>query len=154
MRLTLLHRLFNRSNIDCPRCLGKGHVDLDDIRRLKKELIWIPGECAYCNGLGKVSSKMPSKVSVDNTYLTIELPKEEKNRIANNDPYALQRADLYNKEVNRLILEIEYLHFTGKLPPSIIADFYFLSNPKSILSLGEKNEFIEYIEKIIKHKTM
>ena len=37
--------------IDCPRCLGKGHVDLQDIKRLRRELFWEPGpHCAYCDG--------------------------------------------------------------------------------------------------------
>lgn len=28
---------------DCPSCLTKGHVDQNDIIRLKREGIWVPG---------------------------------------------------------------------------------------------------------------
>ena len=42
------------SMVQCPRCLGKTHVDQEDIRRLGREMEWIPGPCAYCEGTGKV----------------------------------------------------------------------------------------------------
>src|SRR5690348_13904757 len=69
---------FFKSKVECPRCLGKGNVDLDDIIRLGKKGIWIPGKCAYCNGKGKVSSDMLSKVKADNPYLTTNTSKEER----------------------------------------------------------------------------
>ena len=47
------------STIECPRCLGKKHVDQDDIIRLNREEQWLPGPCAYCNELGIVDSDMP-----------------------------------------------------------------------------------------------
>ncbi len=49
----------------CPRCLGNGYVDLNDIKRLKKELDWLPGQCTYCHGKGKVSYHKLVTVSVD-----------------------------------------------------------------------------------------
>ena len=38
----------------CPRCLGKGFVDLNDIKRLGKETRWEQGACPYCGGQGNV----------------------------------------------------------------------------------------------------
>lgn len=38
----------------CPRCIGKGFVDLNDIKRLGKEEDWIQGCCKYCDGNGEV----------------------------------------------------------------------------------------------------
>jgi hypothetical protein len=43
--MNILKRFFGRSaNLDeCPRCLGKGHVDMNDIVRLGQELKWSRG---------------------------------------------------------------------------------------------------------------
>ncbi len=38
----------------CPRCLGKGFVDLNDIKRLGMEKEWEQGYCHYCSGQGDV----------------------------------------------------------------------------------------------------
>ena len=43
--------------ITCPRCLGKGEVDIEDIQRLLMEEYWSPGDCGYCEGVGKVNIK-------------------------------------------------------------------------------------------------
>ena len=58
---------------ECPRCLGKGHVDKKDIKRLNRELEWMPGTCAYCDGTGKVDDKMLQSTSADDANLTYEL---------------------------------------------------------------------------------
>lgn len=44
----------NKKTMICPRCLGKGFVDLNDIKRLGKEEDWIQGCCKYCDGNGEV----------------------------------------------------------------------------------------------------
>jgi hypothetical protein len=38
----------------CPRCFGKGFVDLNDIIRLGMEEEWEQGYCDYCDGQGNV----------------------------------------------------------------------------------------------------
>jgi DnaJ-class molecular chaperone len=38
----------------CPRCYGKGFVDLNDIKRLGMEKEWKQGFCRYCEGEGEV----------------------------------------------------------------------------------------------------
>jgi hypothetical protein len=38
----------------CPRCYGKGFVDLNDIKRLGMEQEWGQGFCRYCDGEGNV----------------------------------------------------------------------------------------------------
>ena len=43
----------------CPRCMGKGFVDLDDIRRLGKKLEWGQGYCRYCDAQGFVERGKP-----------------------------------------------------------------------------------------------
>src|SRR5882757_11229839 len=103
--MNLLSRLFsNKSNkIQCPRCLGKGHVNSDDIKRLNKELKWRPGSCAYCNGSGKVSAKTAAKVSIDLTYLVNELPPGEKNKLINGAQDAKYRAKVYDEKADDFI---------------------------------------------------
>jgi serine/threonine protein kinase len=51
--------------VACPRCLGKGFVDENDIKRLKREFEWIPGNCAYCDGVGKVTQEKAVSVPAD-----------------------------------------------------------------------------------------
>ncbi|MDP2161858.1 MAG: hypothetical protein Q8K02_15355 [Flavobacterium sp.] len=147
--MNLLNKLFTKSKIDCPRCLGKGKVDLEDIKRLKKELIWLPGKCAYCNGLGKVSSDMPTKVSVDNSYLTIDITQEERNKLINNDPDAIERANHFDAEIDDYIKQVKYLHFVAKLEANMIADFYLIPKANHEILPNEKEDLLNYIEKII-----
>jgi hypothetical protein len=49
-----LDKLNTSNNMTCPRCYGKGFVDLNDIKRLGKEQGWGQGFCRYCDGEGKV----------------------------------------------------------------------------------------------------
>jgi len=51
---------FDDGMMTCPRCLGKGYVDLDDIRRLSMEHQWSPGSCLYCNAQGRVERGKPN----------------------------------------------------------------------------------------------
>ena len=43
-----------KSEMICPRCLGKGFVDLNDIKRLDRENEWDQGYCRYCDAQGFV----------------------------------------------------------------------------------------------------
>ena len=149
--MNFITRLFYGPKVDCPRCLGKGQVDWDDIKRLKKELRWIPGKCAYCNGTGNVSKKMLSKVSVDNAYLTNNLTEQERKNVINNDWNALQRAKLLEEQVNDFIMQVEYLHFNANLEAKTIAELYLIPKTKSEVSSTEKAELIDYIEEIIEN---
>jgi hypothetical protein len=103
-------RLFKQNKIveksSCPRCLGKGHVDTEDIIRLKKNGEWDPGPCAYCNASGSVDKGMLFKVAVDAGYLTADLSEEERNAIINTD-YKLGGCPV--TEYNRLWLEKGFL---------------------------------------------
>jgi hypothetical protein len=44
----------DKQKMICPRCLGKGFVDLNDIKRLGMEKDWEQGYCQYCYGDGDV----------------------------------------------------------------------------------------------------
>ncbi|HEY4965635.1 MAG TPA: hypothetical protein VII28_04510 [Puia sp.] len=85
--MNFFSRLFNRSETpplhSCPRCLGKGHVDKDDIIRLKQQGKWRTGVCAYCQGTGKVNRKILSNVAPDATHLTTALSDTVRDFIIN-----------------------------------------------------------------------
>lgn len=147
--MNLINKLFNTSKVNCPRCLGKGNVDLDDIKRLKKELFWLPGKCAYCNSSGKVSSEMLTKVSVDNSYLTIDITQEERNKLINNDPNALERANRFDREIDGFIKQVIYLHFVAKLDANTIADFYLIPKAEHEILPNEKEDILNHIKLII-----
>ncbi|MEW5677246.1 hypothetical protein ABGT15_13105 [Flavobacterium enshiense] len=150
--MNLINKLFNKPKVDCPRCLGKGNVDWDDIKRLGQELKWLPGECAYCNATGKVTSEMLSKISVDNMYLTTDITQDERQKLINNDSDALERAAYYEMEVNGFIKQVEYLYFNANLNLGTIVEFYLINKTELEISPSEKEKFIDYIERIIEHK--
>jgi len=155
--MSFFNRLLGQNpSIQCPRCLGKGHVDWDDIKRLKQELRWRPGKCAYCKGKGKVSPGLINKVAVDTSYLTSDLPIVEQQRVLGNESGAMKRASLFDTKINTVIDQILYLHFICKLDADKIADFYLLANIRELYANGtyesEKEELIDYVNRVIASK--
>lgn len=138
--------------IDCPRCLGKGHVDIGDIKRFGKELFWGPGKCAYCNAIGKVPQDRIEKIGADFEYLTTDLTSTERHKVINSDKEALERANTYKKEVLKLIEEIRNLYYIENKEPDEIADFLSNKHGRLAFPSSERNETIEYIEKVIKQQ--
>jgi len=138
--------------VDCPRCLGKGHVDLEDIKRLKKELFWVPGKCAYCNGIGKVPPDRIEKVSVDFEYLTTDLSSLERHKVINANEQALQRANQQKQAVQEFINEIVHQYFIENKEPNDIVNYIFEKQNILVYSEDDKQELIEYIDKVIKSK--
>lgn len=67
----------NMNTIECPRCLGKKHVDTDDIKRLNRQNDWLPGACAYCDEKGFVESTMIENVPVDQIDIANKMGIEE-----------------------------------------------------------------------------
>lgn len=138
--------------VDCPRCLGKGKVDLEDIKRLKKELFWKPGKCAYCNGIGKVPPDRIEKLPADFEYLTTNLPSWERHKVINGDRDALNRASEYKELVQKFVEEIEHLYYIDNKEPGEIANHFILKQGQSAYSESDKQELLTYIEKVIKSK--
>ncbi len=61
----------------CPRCMGKGHVDHNDIQRLSMAVDAF-GPCNYCESTGSVlkGSPLVSDVTVQNSKGQMVIPKE------------------------------------------------------------------------------
>ena len=150
--MNFINRIFRSNMVDCPRCLGKGNVDLEDIKRLKKELFWAPGKCAYCNGIGKVPPDRIEKISAGFEYLTTDLPSWERHKVINGNGDALKRADEFKEVFEKIIKEIEHQYYIENKEPIEIADQLFQMQGRLEYSESEKQEVIEYVEKVINSK--
>lgn len=145
--MSFIDKVFGSNKIECPRCLGKGNVDEEDIRRLNKTLKWRPGRCAYCAGKGLVTKIVLDRVEVDNEYLTTDLPLSERKLLIGRDLNALKRAKRYMAETDRYIDGIKYLSNVGNLSAIEIADFYSIY--VSEVDEKYKKELREYIVKVV-----
>jgi len=144
--------LFKNSDLQCPRCLGKGFVGPDDIRRLNRQLKWAPGPCAYCDASGKVTEELLSKVAVDTTYLTIDLPESEIEKIKNGDEATIEKGKLQELFIDNLINYIEDQYLNNNMNAESIADLYLKTEDEKAVFSVEKENLLQYIHKIIQLK--
>jgi len=154
--MNFFKKLFNRtkaatSTIQCPRCLGKGHVDLSDIKRLGKEFVWGPGKCAYCNGTGRVDPDIVSKEAVNASYLTLNLSKSERKKVINGDSAARERMRAFDSNVERVTGEIIELYYVKNLEAEEIAELYVKASEEAghKKSIREKQEMLAFINHVI-----
>lgn len=137
--------------IQCPRCLGKGHVDTEDIKRLGRELTWRPGSCAYCNGAREVPADMAKQVSPGEAYLTTDLTQQERKQVIDGTPEAKARMQVFRQRTDRVIQDIVTLHFVRKLDVEEIAELFMGAAPEfnAEAYAKEKKDVIAYINKVI-----
>ena len=153
--MNFLQRLFNRQRketVECPRCLGKGNVDQDDIKRLGQELYWRPGKCAYCKGAGRVDVKLIGKVAPDEAYLTVNLPTGEIELLFAGDSRAMQRKEKSKAEFELLITKIRMLHFEQTRSAEEIAKILmgsYMIAPKGFDVQTYRREIISFIKSVI-----
>jgi hypothetical protein len=150
--MSIINRLFGKKQekIDCPRCLGKGHVTWEDIKRMNRELKWRPGSCAYCNGTGKVYPDIVEKIPIETTYLSTDISAREARKLQNGDKDALERAAKRELDIDNFICEIMEMH-GNKMSISQIADHYFLKFPLHFRTDFQKNEFTDYVQRVVAH---
>lgn len=144
--------MFNLAKTECPRCLGKGIVDLEDIKRLKRQLKWEPGECAYCSGKGVVKKSAINNVAVDTTYLSIDIDTPEHKRLLNGDRAALERAEWYELKLDLMIEQIRFLSTKANMDSTSIAEFFKIGDEALSRDEIALNEFRDYVERIIENK--
>ncbi|NIG53416.1 hypothetical protein [Chitinophaga sp. Cy-1792] len=162
--MNFFKRLFTKSEPDtqpragtlikCPRCLGKGHVDKEDIRRLEQELSWNPGRCVYCNGFGKVEADMISKVAVNEEYFTTALTQKERLKVIAGDPKALDRMQKHNERRATFIADITRMYFMENMEVEDIVEVY-LQQDKGLSPTAyqqRKEELTDYIRKVASRK--
>ncbi|WP_433835556.1 hypothetical protein [Flavobacterium anhuiense] len=145
-------RIFNfrtRSTIKCPRCLGKRFVDWDDIRRLNRQLKWVPAPCAYCDATGRVPKEILSKVAVDCMYLTIDLPESTIEKIKEGDPETVEKGKQREVFVDHLIAFAEHHFLTQNLDAENIANLYLNTEAEKANFAVTKEELIKYIQGVI-----
>lgn len=140
---------FNKPKIECPRCSGKGKVDWGDIEILKMDLKWAPGKCGYCEGKGKVTQQMLENVPVDMTYLTADLPKEERKRLFKNDLQSHYRAEMFDQHLEDMIKQIKYLYNICELDREKIHCFYLLNSISSESIDKDSKKMKAYIDRVI-----
>lgn len=138
-------KLFAKKTIECPRCLGKGHVDEQDIARLHMQLKWSPGPCAYCNEKGSINPTQLKKVAKDEAYLTVDISQAERKRLLAQDEGAAFRAKSHDENVNFFVKQVEFLHHKG-LDAQTITAFFRIDVDEEAPS---RAEMLEYIERII-----
>ena len=102
----------NDKMIDCPRCLGKGNVNLQDIKRLRREYFWIIGpHCAFCNGKKQVKFSFANKFNADDWFITSDLPPDQYQKYINGDKTLID--EIKNQEqltyfVGNFIMDYHY----------------------------------------------
>lgn len=143
---------FGDKEIECPRCLGKGFVDDQDIKRLQKELIWLPGECAYCSGKRIINPNLLEKIPFDLSYLTTDLSEADRKSLFDSDPETLEMSRYFELEVLSFIQQVEFLHFKAQLDAKLIFDFYTTCFHSIMFDELDENELLNYIQSIIEHK--
>ncbi|MBV8255532.1 MAG: hypothetical protein JO154_23245 [Chitinophaga sp.] len=151
--MNFIKRLFQQPQdyIQCPRCLGKGHVDEDDITRLGNELYWLPGKCAYCNSKGKVDPKIVESVAPNEVFLSTDRTQIERLRIIDRDPAILQEKRIFDERREQFIQQIIELHFSELMSPEQITNLYMEAGPRLSEEdyAKEKKELLRYVEKVI-----
>jgi hypothetical protein len=147
-----IFNLFKRSDIECPRCLGKGFVEWEDIVRLNRQLKWVPAPCAYCNAVGRVPKEMLSKVTVDCMYLTIDLPESVIEKIKEGDQETIEKGKQRELFVDHLIQFAEHHYLTQNMDAESIANLYLNTEEESALFSVNKDELIKYIQGVIELK--
>lgn len=151
--MNFFKKLFSKpSQVQCPRCLGKGNVDMDDIRRLKRELVWDTGPCAYCLATGLVDARMPDNIPADESTLVTDLSPSDRKRLINREPAMLEWAYEFGRQRELFIEQILYLYRLTKLSTEQIADFFLIQKSDdndTPESNADREELIDYIEKVI-----
>ncbi|WP_289665181.1 hypothetical protein [Flavobacterium panacagri] len=147
-----IFNFFKRSDIECPRCLGKGFVDLEDIIRLKRQLKWVPAPCAYCNATGRIEKEMLSKVAVDCMYLTIDLPESVIEKIKEGDQETIEKGQQRERFVDHLIQYAEQHYLNQNMDAESIANLYLSTEEENAAFSVTKEELIKYVQGVISLK--
>jgi hypothetical protein len=102
--------------IDCPRCLGKGAVDKQDVIRLRRIFFWMPGpHCAFCNGLKRIEMSFASRFNADDWFITSDLSLEMYQKYIDKDPELLAQLEAHENYIVNISNLIIHYHYRLKL---------------------------------------
>jgi hypothetical protein len=127
--MNFFKRLFTNAErtdlIECPRCLGKGSVDINDIKRLGRQAYWSTGKCAYCLGKRQVAPEMPSQIAPDNVYLVADLSWDERQQLLDGSIKAERIKERFQERFDAHVADIRAIHAETGFTAEEIADQYF-----------------------------
>ena len=123
-------------------------MDNEDIKRLKKELYWVPGSCAYCEGIGSVTSDFVNSVKVDEAYLTVDLSSEERIKFLLKDNEAVEKSKMFKSVIEYLKDTVIRLYSLENKNINEITEA--ILNDLEISNSDEVKELKEFIETVIK----
>ena len=89
------------------------------------------------------------KVSLDFKYLTTDLPSLKRLQVINGDEEAHERTNEFKEAIENFIQEIEHLYYIENKEPPEIADHFFHQQGQHENGSSEKQEIIDYIDKVI-----
>lgn len=111
--------------IDCPRCLGKGSVNKEDIKRLKREFFWIEGpHCAFCDGQKTVQLDFAKRFNADDWYISSDLDKEEYEKYISGDKEMLDWVRHTERQIYFLGHFVMDHHISRGLSKEKVLDLY------------------------------
>lgn len=135
------------NTIDCPRCLGKKHVDKTDIERLNRQNEWLPGPCAYCDQKGFVDSNKPKDILVDKADVVYEVGVEE---LISTKNHSMENISIFSRIFRivvilliLIVLSFVYTYLTALNPIvyfNVVIWYFFgaiLIIPLSVLSINK-----------------
>jgi hypothetical protein len=137
--------------ITCPRCMGKGNVDIDDIKRLSMEHNWSPGECIYCDGIGLVNIKITETSSVDDEIHFSDAQMktlENLSKVAESRQGAYCFYDDYHFDEYFGNLPKDYnLYLADRIPKSKLNAFFskYQFNSKDKIHFDDSSEYSPYV---------
>ncbi len=121
--------------INCPRCLGDGYVNSDDIERLDMDLFWLSGDCLYCNKTGKVNQDTLDNIDV-----------RELNLMKTDDSlFEIQEGMTFNsfeEFINKVSQGCSHFVFRGQSDYKYKLTSSICRKIKKPITEEEKNEFI------------
>jgi len=131
--------------IDCPRCLGKGNVDLQDIKRLRRELFWEPGpHCAYCDGKKVVKLEFATNINADDWFITSDVDQELLQRYLEKDPQVIKEARELEENMRIVVHFIANLYMNEDKEREEIVDL--LTQHLKVT----KKDAADYVDKVIR----
>lgn len=135
-----------KKDIDCPRCLGKGYIDKNDIKRLRREYFWNPGKCAFCKEKKKVQLSFATKINADDWFICINTNENELEKYIARDKSMVDHVNHCEKQIYHMGDFIMYNHIGRGISEQKVLEL-FIEETKTKKSDIQK-QFLDIIKLI------